>query len=187
MKDRERRWVRKIRNGSRKAFKEVFYAYHPRLCRFAAKYVSSHTVARDVVQDVFLKLWKQRADWELQGSLKAYLYQAVRNQSLNWVRDEKTKREARAAMALEKPTCEKRTAEDQAHFAELSEAIDDAIAELPERRREAFVLHRRHDLTYREVAEVMNITPKTVENQIGRALKFLRNELSSHFLPEEMA
>jgi RNA polymerase sigma-70 factor (ECF subfamily) len=77
-----------------------------------------------------------------------------------------------------------RTGEDQAYYHQLSEAIHHAIDQLPPRRRMVFLLHRQHDLTYAEVAQTMGITRKTVENQMGRALKFLRNQLHEDLQPE---
>lgn len=183
MTDQEQ-WVIRIQRGDRDAFRAMFYAYYSRLCAFAAEYVGSMDRARDVVQDVFLTLWERRAKWSVHGSLKSYLYQAVRNRALNASRDRSTRRRAYEVHQERRAQVRHRTAEDTAHYHELSDAIHRAIDQLPPRRRMVFLLHRQHDLTYVEVAQTMGITRKTVENQMGRALKFLRQRLNEELLPE---
>ena len=140
--------------------------------------------ARDVVQEVFLTLWERRADWALHGSLKSYLYQAVRNRALNTTRNRDTRRRAYEAHQQRTAMAHYRTAEDRAYYHQLSAAVHRAIDQLPPRRRMVFLLHRQHDLTYAEVAQTMGITRKTVENQMGRALKFLRQRLNEGVLSE---
>ena len=184
MKERERTWIDGIQNGDERAFEEMFRAYYPQLCRFAAEYVDSANRARDLVQDVFLRIWDRRAEWTVRRSLRAYLYRAVRNRALNAVRHRDTRHDAQEDLEYTTDGRERRTAADAVHAGALSEEVDDAIQNLPERRRTAFLLHRRHGFTYKEIACAMGITPKTVENQIGRALKALRDELAPIFSQE---
>jgi RNA polymerase sigma-70 factor (ECF subfamily) len=184
MQDRERTWIDGVQNGDEEAFERMFRAYYPRLCRFAAEYVDSSNRARDLVQDVFLRIWERRREWTLRRSLKAYLYRAVRNRALNVVRHRDTKQEAEADLEYRTDGRDRRTAADAVHAGALSTEVEEAIAALPERRRIAFLLHRRHGLTYKEIARAMGITPKTVENQIGRALKALREDLAPVFTHE---
>ena len=179
MKETERKWIRDIRDGNRGAFEKMFYAYYADLCVFAAQYLVSEHQARDVVQDVFLEIWETRAQWTIHTSLKAYLYQAVRNRALNKGRRSDAKREAEVQIERTGRTVQRRTASDRLQYDELSEAIQRAIAQLPERRRMVFLLHRRHGFTYAEIAEIMDITVQTVETQMGRALKFLRERVRS--------
>jgi RNA polymerase sigma-70 factor (ECF subfamily) len=171
----EQRWVERIREGDEEAFEEMFYAYYPRLCGFAERYVDSTDIARGVVQDVFLKIWERRTEWILLGGLKPYLYQAVRNQALNYI-----ERRDRIVEMHDQQSREVRATDSQEELygKELAGAIWDAIDELPRRRRMAFVLHRQHGLSYEQVGQVMGITAKTVENQIGRALKYLRKAVA---------
>ncbi|NBB75719.1 MAG: RNA polymerase sigma-70 factor [Bacteroidetes bacterium] len=184
MTDRNHDWPARIRLSDREAFREMFHAHYGALCAFAAQYVGSLDKARDVVQEVFLTIWEHRADWTLTGSLKAYLYQAVRNRALNATRNRDTRRQAYAAHRQRHAQANHRTAEDDTYYHQLSEAVRRAVDELPARRRMVFLLHRRHDFTYREIAEIMDIAPKTVENQMGRALKSLRQRLSEDILSE---
>lgn len=184
MKERERTWIEQIQSGDEEAFREMFHAYYPRLCRFAAEYVDSPDWARDLVQDVFLKIWERRSDWAVRRSLKAYLYRAVRNRALNQVRKNDTRHEFEDDLEYTSEGSDQRTAAEAVHADRLSEEVDEAISELPARRRMAFLLHRRHGFTYKEVALIMDITPKTVENQIGRALKTLREQVDHLFSRE---
>ena len=181
MRERERNWIEQIRCGNETAFEELFRAYYPQLCRFAAEYVDSASHARDLVQDVFLRIWARRSDWTVRRSLKAYLYRAVRNRALNHIRKQNTKHDVEDDLEYTTENLERRTAADAYHANTLSEEVDEAITDLPERRRMAFLLHRRHGFTYKEIARIMDITPKTVENQIGRALKSLREKLDPLF------
>lgn len=184
MKEREQRWVDQIRTGDENAFEMMFRAYYPRLCRFAAEYVHSEGRARDLVQDIFLRIWERRAKWQIRDSLKAYLYQAVRNRALNHVRRRDAMDEMKNGLEYVTDDFQPRMAEDAVHAGTLSQELERAISQLPERRRMAFLLHRRHGLTYKEIARVMDVTRKTVENQIGRALKSLREKLDSVFSRE---
>jgi len=183
MDKRERAWISQIQEGDKQAFRAVFEQYYLDLCGFAADYLNSVDRARDVVQDVFLKVWDRRGELEVHTSLKSYLFQAVRNRALNEVRRSRTASEYREDLNRDGVT--HRSAEDTYHMRELSKEVQKAIAELPDRRRMAFLMHRRHDFTYKEIGQIMEISPKTVENHIGRALKFLRDRLADKF-PKEL-
>lgn len=168
--------VQKVQEGSEEAFEHIFRTYYPLLCSFAADYVGTLDAARDIVQDVFLKIWERRRNWHVRTSLKAYLYQAVRNQALNCVQSAWSSRttviEPDATILSDVPS-----PRDDMRYEELAEAVKRAVQQLPERRRTAFVLHRQQELSYREIAEVMGISPRTVEVHIAKALKSLRESL----------
>ena len=174
--------VEGVRAGKRTALKAIYCKYYPDLCGFAASYVTSKRRGREVVQEVFLEIWERRESWKVSGSLKSYLFQAVRNRALNFLRTEKNRYGLKQKLKHTVPTRRLRTAEDNLCYDELSDAIEEAVEQLSPRRREAFTLHRQHGLTYKEIAEVMEISPKTVENHIGRALKSLREMLSPEFI-----
>ena len=178
----EREWAEEIFSGDGRAFKKLFRTHYSKLCGFAADYVNSVDRARDIVQDVFLDIWDRRENLTVRTSMKSYLYKSVKNRALNEIR----KRESRQNMKDDlnysnTASSDQRTAADAFHMNELSEKVEQAISDLPDRRRRAFLLHRRHGFTYKEIAEIMEIAPKTVENHIGRALRFLRNQLAGQF------
>lgn len=170
--------LRRIRNGDEKAFEELFFKYYQNLCGFAVKFVKSREGAKDCVQEVFLKIWRNRDDWEINYSLPVYLYRAVRNQALNKIEKQENYREY-ARQYYEEGYC------DDAGTEELSNDDSRIIAQIwiiaeqmPERRRTVFELHRKHGLSYKEISKVMNITRKTVENHMGRALQDIREQLA---------
>lgn len=168
--------VERIRSGEIAAFEKLFQLYYSRLCLFSNSYVRSLDIARDVVQEVYIKIWDNHENFHVHQSLKAYLYQAVRNQSLNFLQQKKQK--ARLEERLKKQQEIIEEAEIiQLNTEELTEKIWKLVEQLPERRRTIFILYRKHGLSYSEIAEVMDIARKTVENQMGKSLKFLREHL----------
>jgi RNA polymerase sigma-70 factor, ECF subfamily len=158
----------------------LFDAHYVGLCRFACAYVEAPDVAEELVQEVFLYLWQRWADHSARphASLKTYLYTAVRNVALNYLRHERVvaRREADAIALFDRP---RPTADETTEAAELQMLVRRAVAQFPPQRRLVFTLSRQQGLTYDEIAEVLAISPKTVENQMGKALKALRRALKS--------
>lgn len=180
------RLAARVRAGDAAAFEQLFHAYYPRLHAFVESYVRSADVAEDLVADVFVRIWERRAEWDLRGSLRAYLYTAARNEALVWLRRRRMMDRVHEGTAHDdRPPgmgAPPAPVDAAVQARELSEAVEQAIERLPERGREAFVLHRRHGLSYAEVGETMGISPRTVEVHIRRAFQALRDELI-HFLP----
>lgn len=149
--------------------------YYAPLCLFAQKYLHDADESEEVVQAFFLKLWEDRSKIEITISLKSYLFGAVRNRCLNFIKHQKIKQD------YETEVVNSISAENYAanSFLEvdLLKKIEESINALPPRRREIFILSREHGLKYREIAEKMNISVKTVEAQMGQALKDLRENL----------
>ena len=176
--------VARVRDGDERAFEALFRAYYGALCGFAVRYVRTSAVAEELVQDLFTALWARRATWEVRGgsgSVRAYLFAAVRNRALNvrtrraverdWEQDE-----ALADVRALHPTP---VAADAAlEAAELHGRLASAIESLPERCRLVMQLRWRDQLSYAEIAEVMGISTKGVENQLSRGLKALRDRLA---------
>lgn len=176
--------VELVRRGDATAFEAIFRAYYEPLCRFARMYGIEREAAEDLVQDVFFRIWEERAGWEVHGTLAAYLYGATRNRVLDYVRHRLVHRawEARAARgsarALRGVRSRAEPADERLALDELDVATRHAIAQLPERCRQTFVLSRGHGLAYAEIAVVMHVSVKTVKIQMGRALKSLRASLA---------
>lgn len=168
--------IRRIQSGDHNAFEELFHLYYPQLCVFSNSYVKSLDLARDVVQDVLIKIWDNRENLQITHSLKAYLYMSVRNQSLNFIQQKKQieRLEKRLKKQLELNDFIIR---DEQSTAELTIKVWKLVDKLPERRRTIFILYRKHGLSYSEISEVMGIARKTVENQMGKSLQFLREQL----------
>lgn len=168
--------VEKIRSGNHSAFETLFNLYYSRLCVFSNSYVKSLDISRDVVQEVFIKIWNNRKEFHISQSLKAYLYMAVRNQSLNFLQQRKQKQRLEERLKKQQDLNEE-IKQDEFNTEELTEKVWKLVEQLPERRRAIFILYRKHGLSYLEIAEVMDIARKTVENQMGKSLKFLRENL----------
>jgi RNA polymerase sigma-70 factor, ECF subfamily len=169
--------VERLRTGDPLAFEALFHAYHAPLCAFAYRYLAARDLAEEVVQEVFLLVWERRETLDVRTSVRSYLFTAVRNASLSYLRHERVVRrretEVRDLLQAHAAAHQPDTVE-----AETMALVRQAIDRLPERCRLAFTLHREQGLTYAEVAGVLGISPRTVEVQIGRALKSLRGALA---------
>lgn len=158
-------------------FEELFKRFYSPLCAFAYRYTENHDIAEEIVQDAFTYLWENSTRIEIRTTLESYLYGAVRNAALNHLKHMKVqeKYEAHAKhLELAETT-------DFAELDELEVAISDALSALPERCREIFEMNRQQGLKYKEISEKLDISIKTVETQMSRALKSLREALK-HYL-----
>jgi RNA polymerase sigma-70 factor, Bacteroides expansion family 1 len=183
----ERALMARLSAGDGAAFTTLFERYYDALCAFAAGFLTSRAEAEEIVEDVFVRVWELRERLEVRDSMKSYLYAATRNRALNqlrrerlewrWVNDETMCRDVPEAARTEHGI------DDELYAADFARAIDVAVDRLPPRCRQVFLLHRQHGLTYSEIAVALGISPKTVENQLGRALKQLRT-LLANFLSE---
>lgn len=171
----------RLRQGDETAFDEIFRTWYPSLVRSAESIARSRAVAEEIVQDVMLELWRRRESLARDTSPQAYLFQSTRNRALNDVRHERVERKVEHILTA-------RSNIDASAPAELVEeeievALKSAVAELPERCREVFELSRTSGLKYSEIAAVLGISVKTVEAQMGKALRSLRVKLAK-WLPE---
>ena len=166
----------RLRAGDPDAFDTLFRAFYPPLVGLAEGLLRRRDVAEEVVQDVLLELWRRRESLLLEESLRAYLFRAVRNRALNHLRHEKVERrgEPYAAGEASSPASAQTALEEE----EIDAAVRDAVAARPERCREVFELSRARGLRYAEIAAVMGISVKTVEAQMGKALRLLRERLA---------
>ena len=170
---REPEWLAGVREGNAAAFEGVFRTYYRRLCGVVYAYVGSAESAEEIVQELFLKIWRQRESLEITDSLQGYLFRAARNEALNHLKHQRVELQWRGReQAADQRVAP--SADDALAERELSRAIEAAIAALPERCRMVFTMSRRQGLSYAEIAESLGISVKTVEVHIGRALKSLR-------------
>ncbi len=170
----------RLRDGDREAFEVVFRHFHPGLVGLARRYSDSTDAAEDVVQEVFLALWKRRAEAPAEhGPLTAWLLRSVRNRCLNVIRHRRVihswaERAAREAELPDGPP----TPGTEEGLSDIERQVREAIADLPDRTREIFLLSRDEGRSYRQIAEQLDISIKTVETLMGRALKTLRARLA---------
>lgn len=167
-----------ICNDNEKAFEQLFHNYYGHLCLFASGILKDEISAEEIVQDFFVKLWEKRKQLTIETSVKSYLFQSIKNLCLNFIQHNKTKlRYAQSVLSnLEN------IQNDEDYFTEiyLAEKIEESILSLPEKRKEIFRMSREDGLKYREIAEKLNISIKTVETQMGLAIKTLRNKLKNY-------
>jgi len=159
----------------KKAFEQLFRKYFPALMGFAGKFLSNEDDAREVVHSVFIRLWEKKEQIDSTTSLKSYLFTSVHNRSLNMIRDRKKFSETEIPdMAGDVDVS------SQIEAMELEEKIREAIDTLPEKCREIFELSRFEGMKYADIADKLNISVKTVENQMSKALKVLRKKLINY-------
>ena len=166
------------------SFEAVFKTYFKALHAYASAILKESEAAEEIVQSVFLKLWEKRETLKINSSLKAYLYRAVYHDSLNHINHQKVKRKhwdhAHYEMTQGKP--EQVGVQIKGQENELYERFQLALEKLPEKCRMVFNLSRFEELKYQEIADRLDISIKTVEAHMGKALKTLRVELAE-FLP----
>ncbi len=174
--------VARIRAGDERAFESLVLAHYNELCVFTARMTGSRATAEEIVQDVFLQLWRQRDRLAVSGSIVAYLYVAVRNRALNELHRERRWRRWIEQVTRERDEDAGRAgrldADERVRSRDLEQAIERAIAALPPRCRQVYVLRRQEGLSYAEIAQLVGVTPKTVDVQIGKALRLLRRYLA---------
>jgi RNA polymerase sigma-70 factor (family 1) len=168
-----------IRSGQISAFEMLFKTYYTPLCRYAASFLKDPDGAEEIVQAAFIGFWEKRESISIDSSVKSYLYRAIRNACLNELKHEQVKQkylanESFKGEALTEP------ADHLAIHGELEEKIRVAIQKLPEQCRLIFTMSRFEELKYHEIAEQLNLSVKTVENQMGKALKIMRAQLKEY-------
>jgi len=172
----EHRILPEIRGGNQQAYQSLFYYYYERLYHYALTFTADQDKAEDIVQEVFLKLWTKRESFHPNGSLKAYLYRMTYNEFVNAFRKEKRYYKELDEFKLQAlaPLAEESEESWELKLHELKEAID----HLPPRCREIFLLHKQEGMPQKEIAKKLDISVKTVENQVGKAVNILKNKLS---------
>jgi len=172
--------ARKIKNGNQTAFKAFFDQHYDSLFRFLLSHNVAKEVAEDLIQNAFMYIWDNRNKIDPDKSLRAYLFQIGYTRLLNHFRDNK---KFDTSEAVPQQSSEL-TPEDAMRGSQLKTAINKAISQMPKKRKAVFRLCFVEELTYREAAETLGITRKTVENHMGLAFKDIRASLS-HFRPEK--
>lgn len=171
--------IKKIRHDDVVAFETLFRKYYTALQRFIWGYVNSEAVAEELVQELFTRIWENRADLSISGSFKSYLFRAARNLSIDHLRHQQVKQNwNKEQKAIHKYSDYPKSLDERLHDKLVLEEVKQFIQELPKRRREIFMLSRYENMKYREIADLLDISMSTVETQISRALKMLRSKFS---------
>lgn len=174
-----------VREGDYIAFRELFTRHYRSLCTYAMRVVVVREIAEEVVADVFVKLWKNREQIEVHTSFEAYMYRAVRNQALDYLKLRSYRcreRDSLDAVQWNIAHADHHTPMEEIAFNEFYDRVEGCISELPRQCQVIFRLSREEGLRYREIAERLQISVKTVETQMGRALKVLRERVPENRL-----
>src|SRR5688572_1228806 len=173
----DRVWTDRIRASDTSAFEALYRTYWQRLYTFAFHYVHSKEEAEEIVQEVFFRIWRRRADWLPAGALASYLYLAVRNTALDRLERASVARRWRRRQVQEPEVGL------QAHVeaSDVAAAVERALAAIPQKRSAVCKLRLIEGLSYAQIADRLGICEKTVETQLARGLKFLRDQLRQSF------
>ncbi len=177
-KNRETNYIIGLKKGDFASFDHLFSVYKERLYAFALGYLKSTEDARELVQEVFIKVWENREELDEKKSFNAYLFTISKNTILNHFR--KRANDKKYIEYIKQHTgIEYTRTEEDIEYSDLEGQAKKVIDQLPPRRRKIYRLSREEGLTYEEIASKLNISKKTVENQITQALKFLRERLGN--------
>ncbi len=168
-----------LRLGSRPALQQVFYLHHGMVCSVIHRFIQDRDTVEDLAQEVFVRFWEKREQIQITTSLSAYLRRMAINEALGYLRRNKHLYDAEVTPQLA-DAHQENSAETQYLHTELELSVRAAIDTLPPKCREVFLLSRFEEMTYQEIADQMGISIKTVENQMGKALKILRERLKSY-------
>ncbi len=166
---------RKIKKGNKKAFDELFYLYYKNLCNYSYYITNDKFISEEIVADVFAKIWINRKKISISQNVKSYLYKSTRNTTISYIRKNKNIfceiEEDTFLYPAELDTSPEKNIKKE----EEQRKIKNLLSVIPERSREVFILHRLNGLKYSEIADFLDISVKTVEKHITKALRILRN------------
>ncbi len=155
----------------------MFRTYFTSLCYFAQKYIPDLDTSKEIVHSIFISIWEKREEFDFEKSAKSYLFTSVYNRCMNYIRDQKKFVDSENSNII---LVQGSINNDHLEAAELEDRIWRAINTLPEKCREIFVLNRFEDKKYADIADQLNISVKTVESQMSKALRVLREHLKDY-------
>jgi RNA polymerase sigma-70 factor (ECF subfamily) len=170
-----------LKTGNVNVYESLFRQLYEPLCQYAYAILHNSDDAEDMVQSTFCKLWEQREKVDIQTTVKTYLYKMVHNACLNRIKQTQVRSEHHADMAYGSALAYN-DVENTLYYNELNLQIESAVASLPQRCREVFLLSRMQNLSYAEIAQQLQISRNTVETQMVKALKILRLKLKDYLL-----
>jgi len=172
--------LNKLKENDSKAFEAIFREFYPGLCIYAKRIVREIEIAEEIIQDVFLHLWEKRNDPGIHTSIKSYLFKAVHNHSLNWLKHQQVEKKYQDYYSnMYKGFNFSKTDTGTEPF--VKEKIRESIDDLPDQCRKIFILSRVDGLRHKEIADKLKISPKTVEVQIRKASIILREKLKDYY------
>ena len=169
--------IRRIRNGDKREFESLFRSSYVSLVRYAKTLIKDHDTAEEIVQDLFFRLWQDKEKINIESSLNGYLFRSVHNRCLHHIEHNKVV-ERHAEEMLYRQTESPESPSDILNYKELQDKIARILERLPAKCGKIFTMSRFEGLKYTEIAEKLSVSVKTVEANMGRALKEFRKELA---------
>jgi RNA polymerase sigma-70 factor (ECF subfamily) len=174
---RDNEIIGRISQGDIKQFEALFRSSYASLVRYAKTLIKDHDTAEEIVQDLFFRLWQNREKIKIESSLNGYLFRSVHNRCLHYIEHQKVVGRHEHEMSFEQSSVAESPA-DVLHYKELQAKIARTIEKLPERCGQIFCMNRFDGLKYSEIAEKLSVSVKTVEANMGKALKEFRKALA---------
>lgn len=185
-KNQENDLFLQIQNGNLEAFETLYFDMQPRLYAFSRKFIDDSEISRDIVQEIFFEFWENRNTFLIKSSVKAYLFRMLHNKCLNYIRDRKVHEKYTSYVDVKLKESEllffdqDQESYKSIFFQEVQHIFEESMKNLPESCREIFLMSRVEGLSNKEIAEKLDISVRTVENQIYRALKILKVSLKDY-------
>jgi RNA polymerase sigma-70 factor, ECF subfamily len=167
----------RIRNGDEGQFESLFRSSYVSLVRYAKTLIKDHDTAEEIVQDLFYRLWQDKEKLNIESSLNGYLFRSVHNRCLHYIEHNRVVERHAEEMAYRQPETQE-SPSDILNYKELQDKVARILERLPERCGTIFTMSRFEGLKYSEIAQKLSVSVKTVEANMGRALKEFRRELS---------
>lgn len=168
-----------LKSDSQNAFSILFRTYYKDLVLFAGNYIREKSICEDIIQSIFLNIWENRHSFEIKTSLKSYLLQSVRNNCIDEIRHKKIVDNYAAKEILFNNEID---IEHYILYSDLQDHLEEALSKLPEKYRETLVLSRIDGIKYKDISEQLNISIRTVEDRISKALQLLRISLKEYLI-----
>lgn len=187
MKIDERNIIEGLQDGNEESYIQLFREYYVPLCEYSRRYVNRKDVAEEIVSEVFFRIWKKRKLLHIKVSIKAYLFQSVCNNSLKYLQNFKKEENIEeffndnSIESIALAISEEKIEEQRVLMEELNLQLEEAINQLPTQQQRAFKLKRVEGKKNREVAEIMELSVKTVEMHLSKAMLTLRGKLIGYF------
>jgi RNA polymerase sigma-70 factor, ECF subfamily len=169
-----------LEQDSTAAFEELYIRYKDKLKTFCIFILKSETVAQDMVQDIFIKIWLNRKTLNTGQSFSHYVYTLAKNQSLNELRSAKRKELMESILIIQQDEFSVATAETRLIFDEYQNLLEEAIAKLPEQKRCIYQMSREEGLSHKEIAAKMGLSPHTIQTHVSDSLRFIKEYFLQH-------
>lgn len=168
-----------LKNGERCAFREIFETYHKRLYYFVFSFTKSDFATEDILQEVFVKVWMKRETIDPSCSFDSYIYIIARNQTYNHLRRIANQESLKKEVWRNLKHYDRQT-EDTVLLSEYQNIVDDILESLPVKKRSIFILSREQGKSNQEIADLLNISPKTVKNHLWKTLQLIKAQLQPY-------